>query len=433
MKYMEYKGIDESVYKETLDNGLEIFLIQKSGYNKKFVTYTTKYGSMDNRFAVNDEEYSVPDGIAHFLEHKMFEKEDGDVFDAFAKGGANANAFTSYDRTSYLFSTTDDFYKNLTLLMDMVEQPYFTDETVGREIGIINEEIKMYQDNPGYRLYFDTINQMYNELPVKIDIAGTEDSISEITKDHLYLCHDVFYHPSNMVMIMAGDFDIEETFSFIREHQERRGPVEPLDVRRVLPEETREVVKKKHDLHMDVEETKIMLGFKNEKLESASERLTRDIAMMFGLDMMFGEQSEYYYKLLEDGIIDDSFNFAHNEEKDFAHVLMTTQTDDPERFTSSILGIIDEIRETDFFTDEKLANQKREVLGDYLSSLNSPEYIANQYTKYHLDGYDLYRLPDFIEEVTVEDIKKYIFDSLDPDYLVECVLRPETQKEAVHG
>ena len=143
MKHIEYREIDENVYQDTLENGLEVFLIQKSGYNKKFVTYTAKYGSMDNRFEVNDEEYSVPDGIAHFLEHKMFEKEEGDVFDSFAKGGANANAFTSYDRTSYLFSTTDDFYKNLTLLMDMVEQPYFTEDTVEREIGIINEEIKM--------------------------------------------------------------------------------------------------------------------------------------------------------------------------------------------------------------------------------------------------------------------------------------------------
>ncbi|MCD2136683.1 EF-P 5-aminopentanol modification-associated protein YfmH [Salinicoccus halitifaciens] len=433
MKHIEYKEIDECVYHDTMDNGLEVYLIQKAGYNKKFVTYTTKYGSMDNRFEVDGEEYSVPDGIAHFLEHKMFEKEDGDVFDSFAKGGANANAFTSYDRTSYLFSTTDDFYKNLTLLMDMVEKPYFTEETVEREIGIINEEIKMYQDNPGYRLYFDTISQMYSALPVKIDIAGTEASISEITKDHLYLCHDVFYHPSNMVMIMAGDFDVEETFAFIREHQEKRGEIKPLEVNRLLPEEERDVAKSRHDLYMDVEETKVMLGFKNEKIESASERLTRDIAMMFGLDMIFGEQSEYYYQLLEDGIIDDSFNFAHNEEKDFAHVLMTTQTDDPERFTASILGIIEDIKDQDFFTEEKLTNQKREVLGDYLSSLNSPEYIANQYTKYLLDGYDLYKLPDLIEEITVEDIKKYIFVSLDRDYLVECVLRPESQKEAVHG
>lgn len=428
MRHMEYKEIDENVYQETLDNGLEVFIIQKAGYNKKFVTYTSKYGSIDNHFRVNGKEYQVPDGIAHFLEHKMFEKEDGDVFDLFAKGGANANAFTSYDRTSYLFSTTEDFYKNLTLLMDMVEKPYFTEETVEREIGIINEEIKMYQDNPGYRLYFDTIGQMYDELPVKIDIAGTLPSISKITKDHLYLCHDTFYHPSNMVLIMVGDFNVDEAMEFVKDHQEARGSIKPLDVKRLLPVEKRDVVKPKHNLYLDVAETKVMLGFKNEKIDSDKERLTRDIAMMFGLDMVFGEQSVYYYEMLEAGIIDDSFNFVHNEEKDFAHILMTTQTDDPERFTGAILDIIEDIKEKDIFDEDKLTNQKREVLGDYLSSLNSPEYIANQYTKYHLDGYDLYQLPEIIEKITVDDIKNHIFDALDPKYMVECVLKPEDEK-----
>lgn len=345
MRHIEYREIDEKVYQKTLDNGLEVFIIQKSGYNKKFVTYTSKYGSIDNHFRVDGKEHQVPDGIAHFLEHKMFEKEDGDVFDLFAKGGANANAFTSYDRTSYLFSTTEDFYKNLTLLMDMVEKPYFTEETVEREIGIINEEIKMYQDNPGYRLYFDTIGQMYDELPVKIDIAGTLPSISEITNDHLYLCHDTFYHPSNMVLIMVGDFDVDEAMDFVKDHQDARGSMKPLDVERLLPDEQRDVVKPKHNLYLDVAETKVMLGFKNEKAGSDKERLTRDLAMMFGLDMVFGEQSEYYYEMLEKGIIDDSFNFAHNEEKDFAHILMTTQTDDPERFTAEILDIIEAIKQ----------------------------------------------------------------------------------------
>src|SRR5699024_12574419 len=153
MQTREYRGVDEKVYSHTCSNGLEIFIIPKPGYSKKFATYTTKYGSMDDHFRVDGSEFVVPDGIAHFLEHKMFEKEDGDVFNLFSKYGANANAFTSYDRTSYLFSTTEDFTKNLDLLMSMMEQPYFTHETVACEVGIINEKIKMYQDNPLYRLY----------------------------------------------------------------------------------------------------------------------------------------------------------------------------------------------------------------------------------------------------------------------------------------
>lgn len=421
----DYRTIDEKVYQETLDNGLEVFIINKPGYNKKFVTYTTKYGSMDDHFIANGEEYTVPDGIAHFLEHKMFEKEDGDVFNLFSKHGANANAFTSYDRTSYLFSTTDAFYDNLDILMNMVERPYFTDETVEREVGIINEEIKMYQDDPGYRLYFETLNAMYHHLPVKTDIAGTLDSISNITKEHLFLCHRTFYHPSNMVLIMVGDFDVDGVMSYVKNHQQARNVEGHMQIERRLPEEPAAVKDRRRTLELDVSETKVMLGFKHsQELTDSNGRLKRDISMMFALDMLFGEQSDYYYELLDAGLIDDSFNFSHMEEKDFAHALFTANTKDAHRFTERITGIIEEVKGQDFFTEGKLENLKREIIGDYLSSLNSPEYIAIQYTKYHLDGYDLYALPEMIDSITIEDVKTHCFDILDEDYMVECIVKP---------
>jgi predicted Zn-dependent peptidase len=421
----DYKTIDEKVYQETLDNGLDVFVINKPGYNKKFVTYTTKYGSLDDHFTANGETYTVPDGIAHFLEHKMFEKEDGDVFNLFSKNGANANAFTSFDRTSYLFSTTEHFYENLKLLMNMVEQPYFTDDTVAREVGIINEEIKMYQDNPGYRLYFETLKAMYKKLPVRVDIAGTLESISEITKEHLFLCHETFYHPSNMVMIIVGDFEVEEVFDYIRSHQNERQVKEQMSIERILPDEPNEVNTPKKVLELDVNETKIMLGFKHpQNLQDDEARLKRDISMMFALDMLFGEQSEYFYEMLNRHLIDDSFNFSHLEERQFCHVLMTTNTENPEDFKKRVLEIIEEAKHNDTINETHLNNQKREVIGDFLSSLNSPEYIANQYTKYHLDGYDLYQLPDIIEGITIEDVKYHCFDMLNKDYLVECLVKP---------
>lgn len=425
MKLHDYETIDEKVYQETLDNGLNVFIINKPGYNKKFVTYTTKYGSLDDQFTANGETYRVPDGIAHFLEHKMFEKEDGDVFNLFSKNGANANAFTSFDRTSYLFSTTEQFYKNLTLLMNMVEQPYFTDDTVAREVGIINEEIKMYQDNPGYRLYFETLKAMYCNLPVKVDIAGTLESISDITKEHLFLCHETFYHPSNMVMIMVGDFEVEDVFEYIKSHQSERQVKPEMEIERILPDEPAEVNTPKTVLELDVTETKVMLGFKHHQdLTDADQRLKRDISMMFALDMMFGEQSEYYYEMLNERLIDDSFNFSHQEEVQFSHVLMTTNTDQPEAFKERIISVIEEAKFNDTLNQVHLDNQKREVIGDFLSSLNSPEYIANQYTKYHLDGYDLYQLPEIIDGITIEDVKHHAFDILDKNYLVECIVKP---------
>ncbi|MFB9861332.1 EF-P 5-aminopentanol modification-associated protein YfmH [Salinicoccus siamensis] len=424
MNKIDYPKIDEQVYKHECDNGLTVFVIPKPGYSKKFATYTTKYGSMDDHFIVGGEEYRVPDGIAHFLEHKMFEKEDGDVFNLFSKYGANANAFTSYDRTSYLFSATESFDQNLKLLMDMVEQPYFTEETVEKEVGIINEEIKMYQDNPGYRLYFETLNQMYHNLPVKVDIAGTEASISKITADHLFLCHKTFYHPSNMVMILVGDFDVDGLIDYIDAHQNRR-KIEPLPkLERVLPLEPKEIVKHKNILTMDVEETKSMIGFKYyQENDDTENRLKRDLSMMFALDMVFGEQSDFYYELMDKGLIDDSFNFSHIEESDFSHAFFATNTEEPDAFAAEIRNIIESVKTGGFFTEEKLMNQKREVIGDYLASLNSPEYIANQYTKYYLDGYDLYKLLEVIEEITIQEVETHFIDVMDPEYMVECILK----------
>lgn len=421
---MHYDHLDEVVHKQVMDNGLEVFIIDKKGYNKKFATYTAKYGSVDNHFKANGEIHNVPDGIAHFLEHKMFDKETGDVFNKFSEMGASANAFTSIDRTSYLFSTTENFFENLNLLMDMVEIPYFTPEKVDKEIGIINEEIKMYQDNPGYRLYHETLNAMYENSPVAIDIAGTLESISEITADHLYLCHKTFYAPDNMVMILAGDFNIEETFKFIETHQNKRPVYEPSNIERYTPEEPYAVKTPKKVMELAVSTPKVMLGFKTLPDESDNQtRERRDAAMLFALDMVFGEQSPYYEDLLERGIIDDSFNFAYQEETLARHTLMAAETEDTETFTTEITRIIDEVKAKDFFTEKRLQSQKRELLGDYLTSLNSPEYIANQYTKYYFDGYDLYNVPKVIDSITLDDVKNYFNSSIDTKNMVEVIVK----------
>ena len=409
-----YDQVDETVHKKVMDNGLEVYIIDKKGYNKKFVTYTTKYGSTDNHFKTKGKVYNVPDGIAHFLEHKMFDKESGDVFNKFSEHGASANAFTSVDRTSYLFSTTENFKKNLTLLMNMVEIPYFTSEKVDKEIGIINEEIKMYQDNPGYRLYHETLNAMYENSPVAIDIAGTLESISEITAEHLYLCHETFYAPDNMVMILAGDFDVNDTFEFIETHQNKRPALDQSDIERFLPEEPYGVKEQSKELNLQVTTPKVMLGFKVLP-DDADDQLKarRDAAMLFALDMVFGEQSPYYEDLLERGIVDDSFNFSYQEDDLVRHTLMAVETAEVDTFTEEIVRIIEEVKEEDFFSETRLRSQKRELLGDYLTSLNSPEYVANQFTKYLFDGVDLYELPELIESITLEEVINFFNSSID--------------------
>ncbi len=420
-----YEHVDETVYKQVMDNGLQVYIIDKSGYNKKFATYTTKYGSTDNHFKSGDKVYNVPDGIAHFLEHKMFDKESGDVFTKFSEMGASANAFTSVDRTSYLFSATENFEENLTLLMNMVEIPYFTPEKVDKEIGIINEEIKMYQDNPGYRLYHETLNSMYENSPVAIDIAGTLESISEITAEHLYLCHETFYAPDNMVMILAGDFDIEATFNFIETHQNKRPTTTPSNIERFLPEEPYGVSCYNQEIQLQVTTPKVMLGFKSLPDDADSHlRSKRDAAMLFALDMVFGEQSSYYEDLLERGIIDDSFNFSYQEDNLVRHTLMAVETEHPETFTQEIIRIIKEVKDSDFFSEKRLQSQKRELLGDYLTSLNSPEYVANQFTKYLFDGADLYEVPELINSITLDDLKEFFNNSIDEMNVSSVIVKP---------
>ena len=214
MEKILFEQLQEELYYEKLANGLDVYILPKQGFNKSFATFTTKYGSVDNHFkSLEKQEFvQVPDGIAHFLEHKLFEKEDGDVFQQFSKQGASANAFTSFTRTAYLFSSTSEFEQNLTTLIDFVQDPYFSEKTVEKEKGIIGQEINMYDDNPDWRLYFGTIANMYHHHPVKIDIAGTVESIAPITKDMLYECYHTFYHPSNMLLFIIGPVDAERNY-----------------------------------------------------------------------------------------------------------------------------------------------------------------------------------------------------------------------------
>ncbi len=219
-----YELIDERVFEQELENGLRLFVIPKPGFQKTFVTYTTQFGSLDNQFKPlgQDQFVTVPDGVAHFLEHKLFEKEEEDLFTAFAEDNAQANAFTSFDRTSYLFSATDNIENNIKRLLTMVETPYFTKETVDKEKGIIAEEIKMYQEQPGYKLMFNTLRAMYQQHPIRVDIAGSVESIYDITKDDLYLCYETFYHPSNMVLFVVGDVDPEAICRIVKQHEDAR-------------------------------------------------------------------------------------------------------------------------------------------------------------------------------------------------------------------
>ncbi|KAF6512249.1 peptidase M16 family [Geobacillus stearothermophilus] len=247
MEKRVYETLREELFYEKMDNGLDVYILPKKGFNKTYAVFTTNYGSVDNQFVPlgKTEMKRVPDGIAHFLEHKLFEKEDGDVFQQFSKQGASANAFTTFTRTAYLFSSTDNVEKNLETLIDFVQSPYFSNKTVEKEKGIIGQEIRMYDDNPDWRVYFGAIESMYHNHPVKIDIAGTVESIAQITKELLYECYETFYHPSNMLLFVVGPVDEQKIMQQIRDNQAKKSFPQAPEVKRFAYEEPSAVAERK--------------------------------------------------------------------------------------------------------------------------------------------------------------------------------------------
>lgn len=264
MKQLKYDSLKETMYHEQLPNGLDVYILPKEGFQKTYATFATKYGSIDNHFKIegNGEPIKVPDGIAHFLEHKMFEEPTGDIFATFASQGASANAFTSFERTAYLFSATQNIKENLTTLINFVQSPYFTDENVEKEKGIIGQEIKMYQDNPDWRSYFGLIEALYSLHPIHIDIAGTIDSIAQISKETLYECYNTFYHPSNMLLFVVGGVEPQEIMQLVKDNQASKTFAKQGEILRYFPEEPYKVAEQRKEIRLPVSLPKCLFGFK---------------------------------------------------------------------------------------------------------------------------------------------------------------------------
>lgn len=427
MEKITFDQLKESLYHEKLSNGLDVYILQKQGFNKTFATFTTKYGSIDNRFTPlsKQEMITVPDGIAHFLEHKLFEKEDGDVFQQFSKQGASANAFTSFTRTAYLFSSTSNVEQNLETLIDFVQSPYFSEKTVEKEKGIIGQEITMYDDNPDWRLYFGVIENMYKEHPVKIDIAGTIESISKITKDLLYTCYETFYHPSNMLLFIVGPIDPEAIMNQIRENQSKKDYKELPEIQRYFDEEPIEVAKKKQVLKMNVQSSKCLVGVKAQNPnKSGNELLKHELSLTIILDWLFGKSSAHYEKLYDDGLIDETFSYDYTEELGFGFAIIGGDTNNPEELSARIRDVMHDSKKTPI-TEEQLERVKKKKIGAFLRALNSPEYIANQFTRYAFNEMNLFDVVPVMESITVEDIKLITESFFDEKCITECHVVPK--------
>lgn len=430
---LDYPQLGEVVFSETLSNGLQVILIPKKDFFKTYGIMTTNFGSIDNHFVPiqSDESILIPDGIAHFLEHKLFEGEEVDAFDEFSQLGASANAFTSFTRTSYLFSTTSKVKENVETLLNFVQKPHFTIEGTEKEKGIIAQEINMYKDRPEWQLFYGLLKNMYPQHPISIDIAGTVDSIQEITPELLQTCYDTFYHPANMNLLLIGNFEPDEMIEVIRENQNKKLFPKAEHILRLLPHEDIAAFTEYSEIEMDVKRPKLAMGVKG--LAPVTEGKELDLYYLKGsllLDLLFGRGSENYIDLYDEGLVDDSFNYSFNIDRTFHFLSFESDTDHPEVLQQEWKRILLNWDTDAGMNKENFELLKRALIGEQLQAFNSLEYVANQYGSLRFNGIEMFDRIKHIESLTLEDIKKFADQYLKEQLISAFVIRPKKKKKS---
>lgn len=407
MKVIESPKIKEKAYVENLENGMKVIIIPKQNTKKKYVIWGTHFGSIDNRFIMpqTGEEVFIPDGVAHFLEHKMFEQPNGtNSLDTLMALGIDANAYTTNDHTAYLFECTDHFEEGLNELMDYVQHPYFTDENVEKEKGIIGQEINMYDDDPSWQLYMNIMDCLYKDNPIKIDIAGTIESISKITPDVLYKCYNTFYHPSNMTMVLCGDFDPGE---LLKEVKKRLVPKENQgEIKRIYPLKENSINKKEKITQMEVSTPIFMIGYKDIE-NSKEDRIQKHIAIEILLNMVIGKSSDLYKELYENGTVLSQPDIDYEFSDEYAHVLISGFSKDPKLVREKIDKTIESMKENGL--DEEHFNRiKKKIYGDYVVEYNSVGDIARMFLADNIKGINSFEYIEKFEDVTKEYAEKVL-------------------------
>ena len=412
MQIIENLKVQEKVYVEKLENGLTVMIIPKKGVQKKYAIIGTNYGSNDSKFIVpgEDKETEVPKGVAHFLEHKMFEQESGlNSLDTLTALGVEANAYTTNDHTAYLFECTENFYPALDELMDYIQHPYFTDENVEKEKGIIGQEIMMYDDYPEWKVYLNALEAMYYEHPIKLDITGTIETISHINKEILYKCYNTFYNPSNMVMVVCGDFEPEKLIEEIKKrliNKEANG-----EIKRIYPKEKEDIVKNKVEENMDVSQPLFVIGIKD-KIADTKERVRKHIAVEILLNMIIGKSSKLYKELYEEGLLYATPSLDYEFSKDYAHILITGQSPKPEIVYEKFKQQVNNMKNTTIDSQEFNRIKKR-IYGEYIKEYNDVSNIARMFLAdffKEINSFDYLEEMLIINEQYVDQVLKSVFD-----------------------
>ena len=410
MNIIENNKVKEKLYVEKLENGLTIMVLPRKNVRKKYIICGPRFGSIDNKFIIpgKKEETVLPDGVAHFLEHKMFEQKSGiNSLDTLTAIGVNANAYTTNDHTAYLYEATDNFYDALDEYMDYIQNPYYTDENVEKEKGIIAQEIKMYEDYPEWQVYLNALKCMYKELPIRLDIAGTVESISHITKEMLYDCYNNFYTPSNMAMAICGDFEPEK---ILEEIKKRVTIKENKEIpKRIYPKEQEEVNEKEMIVQMELSNPIFGIGFKD-KVED--NMVKKHIAIEIILNTLFGKSSKLYKELTDDNTLLGTLDLEYEYSREYAFVLMTGQSRKPKKVYERINKEIENAIKNGL-NSEDFERNKKKIYGDYITEYNSVEDTARMFLADYFKGVNSF---EYLEEYTnvtkeyAEEILREVFD-----------------------
>lgn len=403
----------EETYITTLKNGLKVYICKKPGFERKLGMFGTKYGSLINEFVdiKTGEKLKVPDGIAHFLEHKLFEQEGANALDLFSKIGVSSNAYTSFDQTVYYFETIEKFEESIKLLIQLIKTPYFTDENVEKEQGIIGQEISMYDDEPNYAVYFNALKGMYNTHPVKVDIAGTIESISHITKDLLYICYNTFYSAQNMFFLVIGDVDVEKTVALIEENikiyeKDFDSKKEIKKIETYIPHEETKINQKNVTRNMDIYMPMICMGYKLDVVKN-DEIIKRQLLADIVSELYFSRSSDFFEEEYKKGIINDPVEFELEATKEFSHALLIASSEKIDVLKDDILKYIENIK-LNRIDHSKFELIKKKMIGSQIAFIDNYNYTYRKIIDSIVNETNLYGETKILKEINENDIKEFL-------------------------
>ena len=409
VKTLEFAELKEKAYTWELKNGLSVIYIPRPNFKKTFAVLATDFGALD--FA--GEDYNFPPGIAHFLEHKLFEGPEGNVEEEFSKLGISVNAFTTHITTCYFFSATSKFFNGLELLLDFVQSTHFTDENVNKEKGIITQEIEMYRDDPSWIVYLNFLKTMYSNHPINQDIAGTLEDIKKITPQMLEECYRRYYNTGNMVLVVTGDLDLEEVKGFIEKNQTEKN-IQKLDkYQRSFKGDEFVPNKKTIEVKMSVSRNLLCMGFKDKQVgEKGKELFKKEISTLLLMETIIGKGSELYNRLYDEGVLDNSFGVEYTAEDGYGHTVITLETEDPHGFINTLESEFHKIKKQGL-NEEEFNLNKRKIEGLNLMEINSLENVVLGFMGDYFRQCNYFERIELIREVTFEDVQKRLAEHLD--------------------